>query len=129
VVGIITTIAFLITGQLMRHHTPPMSMLGDSTRLLYRSRHIYILSSGLVNLMLGLYGYRFEAGWPRVVQSIGSGLLLLSPLLLTVAYVVEPAHGFREDFLWSALGLFALFGGSTLHLVSSLAVRKSPIGL
>jgi hypothetical protein len=52
-VGVLVVGVFLITGQFMRHHEPPMGTLGDSVRLMFRSRHIYILASGLVNLMLG----------------------------------------------------------------------------
>jgi len=36
-------------------HAPPLGALNDATRLLYRSRQLYILAGGLVNLMLGLY--------------------------------------------------------------------------
>jgi len=117
VTGILTIIAFLITGQLMRHHSPPMGELSDSLRLLYRSRHIYILGSGLMNLMLGLY-VREMRGWRRVVQWFGSVPVLLAPLLLIYAYAVEPGAGFHEDMAWSRLGLFAMFDGGLMHLVA-----------
>src|SRR5438067_1680404 len=42
-IGVLTLIAFVITGQIIRHHTPPMRTLSDGVRLMYRSRHIYIL--------------------------------------------------------------------------------------
>jgi hypothetical protein len=71
-VGIIAVIAFLITGQFMRHHTPPMPTLTDGTRLMFRSRHIYILSAGLVNLVLGVYLQRQAKGWRRAVQGAGA---------------------------------------------------------
>ena len=67
-VGIAGVIAFLVTGQLMRHHTPPLTALSDSVRLMYRSRHIYILGSALVNLVLSLYLELESRGWQRNLQ-------------------------------------------------------------
>jgi len=122
--GVLTVLAFLITGQFMRHHEPPMSALSDSVRLMFRSRHIYILAAGLVNLMLGLYMHLDVAGWRRVVRDAGSVLLLAAPLILLFAFATEPSHGFRAETHWSAAGLYALFGGSMAHLVSTGSLKK-----
>ena len=115
-IGALGVIAFLITGQFMRHHTPPLLTMSDGARLMFRSRHIYILGGGLVNLMLGLYLQRHAAGWRRGAQTLGSVLLLAAPLLLTLAFVVEPGAGFQGEMPWSHTGLYVLFGGSMLHL-------------
>ena len=117
-VGALAVLSFLVSGQLMRHHQPPMSALADTSRLLFRSRHIYILAAGLVNLMLGLYVHR-SAGWRGVIQLIGSGALAVSPALLLAAFRVETAQGFRPDMVWSSLGLYLLFGGCMLHVVGA----------
>jgi len=117
VAGVLTVVWFLVTEQLMRHHTPPLDRLGDAGRLMCRSRHLYILGSGLVNLMLGLY-LQEAAGWRGAARGAGSILLLLSPVLLTIAFLVEPAAGFQSEMRWSHFGLYALFGGGMLHLVS-----------
>jgi hypothetical protein len=45
-----------------------MVALSDSARLMFRSRHIYILAAGLVNLVLGVYFERQARGWRRVVK-------------------------------------------------------------
>ena len=78
-VGALTVAVFLITGQVMRHHEPPMQAPSDAVRRISRSRHIYILASGLVNLMLGIYMQRHAGGWRGTVRDIGSGLLMASP--------------------------------------------------
>lgn len=92
--GILMVLAFLATGQFMEHHNPPLDSLSDATRLLYRSRHIYILASGLVNLMLGLYLH--SAPGPRQAgRTIGSGLILLSAPLLVAAFSTESARSFQ----------------------------------
>ena len=119
-VGALTVVVFLGTGQLLRHHTPPMASLSDATRLLYRSRHIYILASGLVNLMLGLYMQRQAAGWRATVRAVGSGLVLASAPLLMAAFALEPRLGFQPEMNWSSSGLYALFGGSVLHAASGV---------
>jgi hypothetical protein len=119
-VGVLTVIVFLITGQVMRHHQPPMPALPDDVRLMFRSRHIYILAGGLVNLMLGIYLHR-EDGWRGRAQLLGSLLVLGSPALLVAAFFIEPQGGLRADTWSSPLGLQSLFAGAILHLVSSIA--------
>ena len=124
IVGVAAVVAFLVTGQIMRHHAPPMTALSDSVRLMHRSRHIYILAGGLVNLMLGLYWQRRPGGWRRVVQTAGSVLLVAAPVLLVAAFAVEPGRGFHEETPWSHAGLYTLFGGSMAHLAASGGRRK-----
>ncbi|MEO8371403.1 MAG: hypothetical protein ABI806_19610 [Candidatus Solibacter sp.] len=114
ILGWVTVVAFLITGQLMRHHSPPLVTMSDSVRLLYRSRHIYILSAGLLHLMLGIYWRTFD-GWRRHVQAAGSVLLAMAVPLLVRAFFVEPARGLLAATPWSHFGLYALFGGTMLH--------------
>lgn len=121
-IGVLAVLAFLITGQSMRHHHPPMAEFDGATRLLYRSRHIYILASGLVNLMLGLY-LETKSGWRGVTQAIGSSMLMASPVFLVLAFALEPPRGFQPELWRSSVGLYLLFAGSMLHLVS--AQRKA----
>lgn len=116
--GVLAVIVFLATGQLMLHHSPPMAALDEAARLMHRSRHIYILGAGLVNLMLGLYLRPRAAGWRTAAQRTGSLSVLIAAPLLIAAYAVEPARGFRPEMPWSSAGLYALFAGSMLHLLS-----------
>jgi hypothetical protein len=122
--GIFAVVTFLITGQYMRHHTPPMAALSGSARLMFRSRHVYILAAGLVNLMLGLYLRRHPRGWRRMVQAGGSALLIVSPILLVVAFAVEPQGGFREEMRWSAAGLYALFAGCMAQVACGVVAAE-----
>ena len=122
-VGILVVIAFLATGQFMRRHEPPMAALEDGLRMMYRSRHIYLLGSGLVNLMLGLYPHARVAGWRRITQALGSVLLLASPILLLMAFLNEPGLGVRADLWQGSFGLFAMFGGSMLHAIAGIGQR------
>lgn len=128
VFGVCAVVAFLITGQFMRHHSPPMATMSDSARLMYRSRHIYILAAGLVNLVFGVHFQRHRGGWRRAVQAAASTLLLASPALLIVAFTVEPGRGFQEETPWSHAGLYALFGGSVAHFACGAATSRKPLG-
>ena len=127
IIGLLVIAAFLITGQIMRRHTPPMEAMSDDIRLMYRSRHIYILASGLVNLLLGLYLSNRAAGWRRILQLLGSMLFLISPLLLILAFAAEPAHGLTGRTWRSSFGLYALFGGGVAHLLGA-GVSPTPGG-
>jgi hypothetical protein len=124
IVGIVAVSAFLLSGQWMRHHTPPLASFDAGTRLMFRSRHIYILAGGLVNLMLGLYFEWHAGGWRRAVQAGGSAILIASPALLAVAFGIEATRGFQERMPWSQAGLYLLFGGAMAHLAASLGTVK-----
>ena len=120
-VGILALAAFAASGQVMLRHVPPMHLLGDDVRLMYRSRHIYLLGSGIANVLLGLYVAPRRELWRRGIQYTGSLLLLAAPLLLGLAFVKETGHGL--DRTWrSSSGLFAMVGGMLLHFIA--AVRR-----
>ncbi len=118
--GALTVGAFIVTGQFMRHHQPPLATLSDAERLMFRSRHIYILAAGLVNLMLGLYATGHAPGWRRTTQNIGSLLLIGSIAPLLLAFALEPRSGFQPEMRCSAIGLYALFAGCMAHALSSV---------
>ena len=119
-VGILTIMAFLATGQFMRMHAPPMEDLEDGLRMMYRSRHIYLLGSGLLNLLLGVYLRARAAGWRSGLQVAGSVLILTAPFLLVLAFFNEPGRGLSADLWQSRFGLFALFGGCLLHAIAGI---------
>src|ERR1700680_1592126 len=104
ILGVITVLAFLISGQMKSHHTPPLSAFGEDARLTYSLGHIYILASGLVNLMLGLYLHFRTARWRMILQSVGS-TFLAAPVLLGWAFMIEAERGFREGMWRSSYGL------------------------
>jgi hypothetical protein len=64
--------------------------LDDTTRMLIRSTHIYLLFAALLNLALGLYLVVESPGWRRWLQRVGSVGLAAAPLLLTLGFLTEP---------------------------------------
>ena len=124
--GILALVAFAASGQVMLRHVPPMPLLSDDLRLMYRSRHIYLLGSGIANVLLGLYLVPCRALWRRSIQFAGSLLLFAAPVLLGMAFLSETGHGL--DRTWrSAYGLYAMVGGTLLHFIS--AVRREDAGV
>jgi hypothetical protein len=119
--GILVLLAFAASGQVMLRHVPPMRLLGDDVRLMYRSRHIYLLGSGIANVLLGLYVAPRKRRWERAFQYVGSFLLLAAPVFLGLAFLAETGHGL--DRTWrSTQGLKMMLAGTILHFVA--AVRR-----
>jgi hypothetical protein len=124
VVGAIAIAAFLITGQLMGRHEPPVAAMEWGERLLFRSRHIYLLCGGLVSVALGIH-YRLPDGAGRRRAAIaGSVLVLAAAPLLFFAFFSEPMAN-RGAGPVSAVALFALFGGVVLYAAVSLRRRDA----
>jgi len=122
--GVLVVVAFLLTGQYMDFQAPPVRELTDEgTRMMFRSRHIYLLLAGLVNLGVGVYFTYHRTRWRRTLQVAGSVLLILAPLLMTAAFFYEPTlRGLQRPF--TLPGIVSLFAGVFLHLFSSLRPGK-----
>src|SRR5271169_1558127 len=117
--GVAGVIAFVITGQVMAHHVPNIRALPGDVRMMFVSRHIYLLGAALVNLVLGLYLRLQTAGWRRGMQRIGSLLILVSVVVLLMAFISEPALGLAGRGWRTFLGMITLFAGVMTHLVAS----------
>ena len=117
VFGLVVVIVFLLTGQYMEYvHN---RLLPDGTRMLYRSRHIYLLLAGLLNLVIGTYFVPQPRGWRRTLQLLGSILIILAPGLLLAGFFSEPRRGPNETRV-AAFGIFAVALGTLLHVLSGL---------
>ena len=125
IVGLLGVLAFLITGQVMRHHNPKMQFLSPEVHMMYVSRHIYLLGAALVNMVLGLYFPLRPPGWRRALEQLGSFLILLSPLLLLLSFASEPELGLAGRGWRSHLGLYLLFGGVMTQFLSSIATAPA----
>jgi hypothetical protein len=123
VVGAMAIVAFLITGMLMNAHQPPVMQMDWDRRLLFNSRHIYLMAAGLVNLSLGVH-YAVPASRVRQAAAVlGSLLVLVSTVMLFFAFFAEPMAG-RWPGRLSGYGLFALFGGVLIYALVSLRRRR-----
>ncbi len=89
-VGLIALGAFLASGFYLRWGPDQVPTLDDATRLLFRSSHIYLLFSALLNVVLGLYSEPAPGGWRLWLRRAGSLLVLVAPVLLGMAFLREP---------------------------------------
>jgi uncharacterized membrane protein len=111
--GVGASVLFLATGIYMR--TQQTFLLPDGVRLLYRSRHIYLLLSALLNLLVGI---QYRAGnSSKVVRYIGSLLVLIAPPLLFAAFLADTPRAPLTH-----IGIISIAVGSVLL---SWANRKS----
>src|SRR5947209_11069750 len=116
IVGIMAVLAFLLTEQVMGHHHPNMKQLPAELRMMYVSRHIYLLTAALVNVTLGLYFQLHQSSWRQALQAVGSLLILISVAPLLLAFVAEPPLGLAGRSWRSYTGLISLFAGVMTHL-------------
>ena len=124
IIGLLGVIAFLLTGQVMKHHYPRMEGVSAEVRMMYVSRHIYLLGASLVNVVLGLYLQVHPRGWRRGLQQIASVVILLSPLSLLIAFIAEPAFGLAGRSWRSYFGLIGLFAGVMTHIVAGAGLNS-----
>jgi hypothetical protein len=104
-VGVSGLILFLATGIYMR--TQQTFLLPDGVRLLYRSRHIYLLLSALLNLLVGIQ-YRAAASG-KAIRAIGSVLILIAPPFLFAAFFLDSPRA-----ILTHLSIFSIAAGSAL---------------
>lgn len=121
--GIFVVIAFLLTGQYMDKFYNHMQGVPDGVRMLYRTRHIFILLAGLLNLGLAAYfTYRVQL-WRRILQVFGSGLIMIASFLFIVAFFYEPS--LRDLYTpLSHWGMYSIVAGTVFHLLSGIGQKK-----
>lgn len=92
IVGTAGFIAFVLTGQYMSLVHNYLQGMADGPRLFFRSAHIYLLWSSLLNLLLGCYLTRFTSGAARPLQFLASLAILAGPFLLGFSFFFEQYH-------------------------------------
>jgi len=117
--GVFVVVGFLLTGQYMDKFYNHLVGMPEAPRLLYRTRHIFILLAGLLNLVIGAYFvYRVEA-WQRTFQLLGSLLIFVASFLFIIAFFYEPNLGTLRTPL-SHWGAYAITTGALLHVLSGV---------
>jgi hypothetical protein len=123
--GVFVLVVFLLTGKYMDVYYNHMVGVSDAPRLLYRTRHIFILLSGLVNLGIGIYlSYRQQL-WSKILQWLGSLLIVTASLLFITAFFYEP----KLMNLYTPLshwGTYTIAIGTLCHLFSGVQKRALP---
>ena len=121
--GILLFVAFVITGRYMRADFPDKDLISPELRILMRSRHIYILFSGLIHIVLGVYLQMYPQIWRRAMQYAGSVVLVTSSAVLLWAFVVE-SYQLQHFSNISRWGLYASLAGVGLHLIGGIEQKR-----
>jgi hypothetical protein len=111
--GAVLFVVFLVTGRYMRTHFPAAFAGNEAIRYLYRANHVYILMAALLNLALGAH-LAAAAGVRRYLQAAGSVLLLVSAVLLVVAFYREPPLSSPHRPL-TGYGMYTALAGTFAH--------------
>jgi len=117
--GVAVVIVFLLTGQYMDHYHNHLNGMQDGMRMLYRTRHIYILLAGLLNLGIGSYFAQRSVPWRKTLQVLGSGLIVVASGLFIVAFFYEPRLTGLDTPL-SHWGMYTIGAGTLFHFFSGL---------
>ncbi len=101
-IGLLTLLVFPLTGAYMLH----MALVPDLDtvpRLIFRSRHLFLLLTAVANLALS----NSKPG--RLAQRVAAILIMVSPFLLIGAFFIDPRNGLHSSpvFHFSMYGLFA----------------------
>ena len=90
---------------------------------MFRSRHIYILLAGLLNLGVGVYFTYWRERWRKILQVIGSVLLIVAPLMMIGAFFYEPTlKGLQRTLTLPAIVMLVV--GVFFHLFSGMRQGK-----
>ena len=117
--GVFVVLSFLLTGQYMDKYYNHMIGVPDGPRLLYRTRHIFILLAGLLNLAIGAYfTYRIQT-WRRAMQVLGSLFIFAASFLFLIAFFYEPNLSDLHTPL-SHWGTYTIATGALLHVISGI---------
>ena len=117
--GACVVLGFLLTGQYMDKYYHHMIGMPDAPRLLYRTRHIFILLAGLLNLVIGAYFTSRIQTWQRTIQFLGSLLIFVASFLFLIAFFYEPNLSNLHTPL-THWGTYTITAGTLLHVVSGV---------
>lgn len=122
-IGIAGLIAFIFTGQYMDRALDHLAGMRDLPRMLYRSAHIYLLFSALLNLVLGFYLVETAGRSRRWLRRAGSMPVLLAPPLLLLAFFNEPGlSSFERPY--ARVAIYGCLFGVVLHSLTQIGGRS-----
>ncbi len=124
IVGLAAVGAFLVSGQYMRAHFPEAYLGNESIRYLLRANHIYILMSGLINLLAALVVKPVGSAWRVAVSWASTAVLLTAPGLLAAGFWIEAVSGMAIR-RFTFYGVVSLIAGVVLAHIS--LIRFKPV--
>lgn len=121
--GILLFIVFAVTGRFMRWDFPDKEIIPQDLRILMRSRHIYILFSALIHLVLGGYLKISAKTWRKVLQMLGSTLLIIASGLLIWGFIYDTYYAKTFSDV-ARFGIYLSLGGTAFHLIGGFLAKN-----
>lgn len=124
IAGAAGLLAFLATGLFMDRSLAHLAGMPDALRALYRSAHIYLLFSALLNMVLGSYLVLRRSTWGKGLQYVGSLFLLGSVVMFLYGFVIETPLGQIERPVIREAIYFSL-AGVLIHAIANFTARAA----
>lgn len=118
-VGLLTLVIFPLTGQYMRHIVG-VPHVESVPRLIFRSRHLFLLVAGVANLALS-NSQPFHRG-----QRVASVLILVAPFFLVAAFFIDPARGLDSSTVFRLAMYSFWIAGILLAIVNRPRREPTP---
>jgi hypothetical protein len=130
VLGAVLLVTFLLTGQYMDKIHAHLDAMADGPRLLYRSRHIYVLMSALLNVALAAYLSPSSNQRARRLQLAGSTLVTAASMAMVVAFFYDAPHANFEhlNLWWSRGAIYGLVVGVLCHAAAGATRSSGHVG-
>jgi predicted membrane protein len=124
--GILLFVVFLTTGRFMRWDFPDKEIIPQELRILMRSRHIYILFSACIHILLGVYFKTQTQNWRKYLQTLASFLLIAASFVLVYGFIYETYQTQHFSDV-SRNGIYLTLAGTILHVIANIASQNRKI--
>lgn len=123
-VGILTVLIFIATGQYLKHKFPNKEGMDLTFRAMQRSRHIFILLSGLVLAGIGTYFQSAKAQFFIRVQYLAFVTLMIANTLFIYAFFYEVETHFIPKTPLVHYATYLILAGVALNFVYTFRGKK-----
>jgi hypothetical protein len=117
--GAVLAMAFLLTGQYMDKVHLHLTDMPDGPRMMYRTRHIFVMFMALLNLGMGTYVKPRQEIGRRVLQWSSSVLIVVAACLFIAGFFYEPGLAHLRTPL-SHWGANSVVAGVLLHVLAQV---------
>lgn len=118
-IGILTVLVFLGTGQYLRRVFPNKENIDLAFRVMQRSRHIFILLSGLVLSGIGIYFQSARLALFRIIQYIAFVILIVANGLFIYAFFYEVDTNFIPQTPILQYAAYLILAGVALNFIAT----------
>jgi len=117
VVGLLALIIFPLSGLYMLKFAAVPALDGVS-RLIFRSRHLFLMLTAVANLALA------GSNPTGLARKLASVLILISPPLLLASFFIDPRRGVSSSAIFH-LAMYGLFAaGVLLAVINRSSLRR-----